>query len=306
MCEDSLAKLNLKRRAKATALRTLSSSVGSRNLMTKGILRGMKIGYDEESFRTMPGTGTSISLISVDFDVTKPSRHDDNRSGTLELIELARKYGIPITWALCGKSVEEDMKSYEAILDRQDRDELGVHTYSHIDASATSREEFSADLRRCIQTLGLESPRAFVFPWNREGHFDVLREFGFRAFRGGKRVVGLPVLQEGLWNIRPVMYVDQKSYRAEELIKAYIDLCVKKSAIFHLWTHPWSIVVNGDPEPMRSTLEPVFAHLASLRSEGKIRTMTMGEAALHFDTRKESGGLVGRADERVAEARAAG
>ena len=68
-------------------------------------------------------------------------------------------------------------------------------------------------------------PRTFIFPWNRENHFEVLRRMGFKTYRGKERVIGPPDHSMGLWNERPVFYVDQKSYGAESLMMKYADLC---------------------------------------------------------------------------------
>jgi peptidoglycan/xylan/chitin deacetylase (PgdA/CDA1 family) len=224
-----------------------------------------------------------VACISVDFDVTVPSRFEDNRKGTLALNELAERYRIPITWAICGKSAEADMKSYSAITDSSQWNEIGVHTYSHLDASVTPADEFRSDIERCVQTLGIESPRTFVFPWNREAHFEVLRELGFRVFRGKDRAIGNPVLKEGVWNVRPVYYVDQKSRGAESLMKKYVDLSIGYSTPFHLWTHPWALVVGGDAGPMMRTLESLFAYVSEKREQGELTTTTLGGLATTLD-----------------------
>lgn len=231
--------------------------------------------------------------ISVDFDVTVPSRSDDNRKGTFALIELAGRYGVPLTWAVCGKSAEQDMRSYSAIEDSK-KDEIGVHTYSHMDASVATAEAFRADIERCIEVLGLDSPRSFVFPWNREAHFGVLSELGFRVFRGKDRSIGIPVLKGGLWNVRPVYYVDQKSVGAESLMKKYLDVCVALGTPFHLWTHPWALTFKGRAEPMARTLESLLAYVSERRDRGELTTSTLGEIASTLDSHPEAGALMPR------------
>jgi len=254
-------------------------------MMARPILRLIRQGYGpiargKDGERALP----PLACVSVDFDVTVPSRFEDNRNGTLALVEMARRYRIPITWAVCGRSAERDMRSYSAIADSGGQDEVGVHTYSHIDASKASPAEFRSDVERCVQTLGLESPRTFVFPWNRENHFHVLKEMGFRAFRGKARAIGNPVLTEGLWNIRPVYYVDKKSAGAKPLIEKYIDVCATLSTPFHLWTHPWSLVSGGNNDTGLKTLESVFAYIAEKRKNGEVRTVTLGEIATTLDS----------------------
>ena len=275
--------LNLKALAKRAALRSVNSPLGSGDLLTRAVLRGMKVQLDREHLKSGGGERSGTVVVSVDFDVTQPSRFANNQKGTRALVELAEKHGIPITWAICGMTAEADVPSYNAILDCKVKHEIGVHTYSHIDATTSSKEQFSSDIDHCIRALDLESPRTFVFPWNRENPFDVLREFGFRAYRGRRRVVGVPVKHEGLWNMPPVYYFDGKSAGSETLIEAYVDLCASRSAFFHLWTHPWALSTGGDLAPSVKTLDEVFAYIARLRSEGKLSAMLIGENALLLD-----------------------
>ena len=136
--------------------------------------------------------------------------------------------------------------------------------------------------------LGLGSPHTFVFPWNREAHFGVVRELGFRVFRGKERAIGNPVQKGGIWNVRPVYYVDQKSIGAESLMKKYLDVCIALSTPFHLWTHPWSLVSKGRTEPMMHTLESLFAYVAGKRDGGELKTSTLGDIAGALDSRPEA------------------
>lgn len=276
--------MNLKRGAKTLALDAIASSPGSNPTVASSLLKLLRIGYGPLS--TTPSgriTGTAAACVSVDFDVTLPSRFDDNRRGTLALSELAVRYGIPITWAVCGMTAEADMRSYSAIEDSAPDREIGVHTYSHLDASVTPAGDFKADIERCIQVLDLESPKTFVFPWNREAHFDVLRSLGFRVYRGKDRAVGNPVLRDGLWNVRPVYYFDQKSRGAESLMKKYVDLSIALSTPFHLWTHPWALAIGGKTEQTVATLESLFAYIAEKREQKLLSTSTLGGIAETLD-----------------------
>jgi peptidoglycan/xylan/chitin deacetylase (PgdA/CDA1 family) len=253
--------------------------------MSGPLLRRIKIEYDApvSAGRLYPGNRRAAACISIDFDVTVADRLRANRAGTTALVALSEKYDVPLTWAICGMTADEDRDCFQRILDSRVRHELGVHTYSHLDALKCGAEEFERDIQRCVDTLGLDSfPSAFIFPWNRENHFDVLRRMGFKAYRGKERAVGAPTLREGLYNIRPVYYVDQKSFEAQSLINKYADLCASASSVFHLWTHPWSIVMKDGGGPMTQTLEPVFRHLGEMRDRGDLALCTMGELAEHF------------------------
>jgi hypothetical protein len=178
-----------------------------------------------------------------------------------------------------------DGEAYRRILSSPVKQEIAIHTYSHIDALRSSAEEFEADITKCVESLSLpQYPRTFVFPWNRENHFEVLRRLGFRAYRGKERAVGPPARSNGMWNMRPVYYVDQKSLGAGSLMIKYADLCVKTSSVFHLWTHPWGVVIDGDAGPMADTLDSVFRHLRDLNRKDELALCTMGELADHFES----------------------
>jgi len=247
------------------------------------MLRRLRIGFQPPAAGSRyPWNGRAAACVSIDFDVTRPGREGPNRTGTFALVELSEKYAIPLTWAICGRTAEEDPESYQRILDSSAEHEIGIHTYSHIDASRSSADELEAEIRRCIAALGLPTaPRTFIFPWNREAHFDVLARMGFKAYRGRDRLVGGPSKASGIWNFPPVYYVDQKSVGAAPLMKRYLDICIKHRAVFHLWTHPWSIVEDdGSTERLvRTALEPVFAAMAQKRDEGLLHTGTMGGMA---------------------------
>jgi len=276
--------IHLKRTAKTMALEAARAPLlSSSDSLTRAALQRLRIGFHP------PGSGVrypwgdrAAACVSIDFDVTRPGRDGPNRTGTFALVELSEKYGIPLTWAICGRTAEQDTKSYLRLLDSSAEHEIGIHTYSHIDASRSGADELEAEITRCIAVLGLSSaPRTFVFPWNREAHFDVLRRMGFMAYRGKERVIGGLSKANGLWNIPPVYYVDQKSVGAAPLMKRYVDVCIRHRTVFHLWTHPWSIVEEGGSEErlVSTALEPVFAYMAKKRDEGLLHTGTMGGLA---------------------------
>ena len=143
------------------------------------------------------------------------------------------------------------------------------------------------DIRRCLSVLGMASaPRTFIFPKNREGHFGLLKRLGFSCYRGKSRAIAAPTRDEGLWNMMPVYYVDQKSLGAESLIRRFIDACISRSAVFHLWTHPWSLAIDGSPRAMASsTLEPVFSYLKQKAEAGMLSISTMGDISDFLDAR---------------------
>src|SRR5713226_3860957 len=123
--------MNLRRKAKSAAVSSLRSRLGSRPFIAKPLLKTLSTDYGPLG---RPGDGPGpIAVVSVDFDVTSQSRSGNNSKGTQALLQLAEEHKIPITWAICGKTAEEDLKSYNAILNSSISHEIGVHTYSHLD-----------------------------------------------------------------------------------------------------------------------------------------------------------------------------
>ena len=63
---------------------------------------------------------------------------------------MSEKYSIPMTWAICGLTAEEDPESYRAILRSKQPQEIGVHTYSHADVSSCTDEELAVEIQKCL------------------------------------------------------------------------------------------------------------------------------------------------------------
>ncbi|MCA1818080.1 MAG: polysaccharide deacetylase family protein [Acidobacteria bacterium] len=209
------------------------------------------------------------------------------------------------------------------ILAAEPRHDLGSHSFSHVifgDAGCT-REVAEAEVRRCVELAGelglkLES---FVFPRNRPGHLDVLREHGFSVARGEapfwfakfrSRTLrraghvmddllavtpdcGLPLKSaDGVW-IAPVSMFLQSMDGARRLIPARsrvrkatkgIERAVREKTIFHLSFHPTENLCFRTDEMFRA-LEEIVAHAARRRDEGALEVMTMADIAAHCERR---------------------
>jgi peptidoglycan/xylan/chitin deacetylase (PgdA/CDA1 family) len=269
------------------ALKTarVSASIGG-NSLSLAVLKRLRISYEPPSQPVRyPHGARAAACVSIDFDVTQSDRAEANHQGTSSLLDLSEEFGVPLTWAVCGMTADADRSAYERILNSSVGQEVGIHTYSHIDALKCDAAEFEEDIRRCLASLGMKgAPSTFVFPWNRENHFDVIRRMGFKCYRGKDRAIGPPRLFHGLWNVRPVYYVDRKSLGAGALMNQYLDLCVETRSAFHLWTHPWGVSIDGHVAPMKKTLEPVFRRMRELSQSGVLDLGTMGQLAEHFDS----------------------
>ena len=271
--------LKVKRSAKKAALKVVASRESAApDSISTAALRMLRIDLEPGLGSPYEGGARAAACVSVDFDVTSPERYTWNHDGTAALLRLSERHGVPLTWAICGRTAEEDRNAYESILSSPQSQEIGVHTYSHIYADEVPEGEYESDIERCIGVLGISHrPTTFVFPKNREGHFGLLERIGFKSFRGARRAIGAPVKAHGLWNIRPVYYVDRKSLRGAPLIERFIDACIARSAVFHLWTHPWSLAIEGKVDRMsQEVIDPVFAYMDEKRRSGLLSIATMG------------------------------
>ena len=229
---------------------------------------------------TYPGGKHAAACVSLDFDVTKESRADANHKGTHLLLYCAERYGIPLTWAICGMTVEQDPEPFEAVMSSGGNHEIASHTYSHLRVDAATPAELEADMEKWRSVVGELNPTTFVFPYNRMGNFETLRRLGFASYRGEVRRVGAPLAENGFCNIAPVMYLSGRSGGTVATAKMFIDLCIRYRSVFHLWSHPWSLSREGDPtEYSRLVLEPIFEYLKQKQDEGLLELCTMNQLA---------------------------
>jgi Polysaccharide deacetylase len=273
--------LRVKRLAKSLAVSVaLAGGGASQERLARSMMRMARIEYAPAKSVVYPENAASAFCISIDFDATVPGRLEPNGTGTKKTVELAEKHSIPMTWAICGKTAEEDRPSYESIVDSSVRHEIGIHTYSHIDASKATADQLHDEVEKCIGVLGLKSrPKTFIYPWNRVAHFDTIKELGFTAYRDKKRVLGVPQTVHGLWNVAPVYYLDKNAIGATTLIKRIMDLSISSRSVFHLWFHPWSVV---DPTPEKyaeRVMDPILSYVDQKRKEGLMTAQTIGDLA---------------------------
>lgn len=247
-----------------------------------GGVTGWLLGMAGVAFRPPDGPRRprkAACCVSLDFDVTQESRALPNRRGTHLLLDSAERFGVPLTWAVCGSTAEKDPEPFRAILGSGAMHEIASHTYSHLRVDNATPGELEDDLLRWNSVVGV-TPRTFVFPFNKMGNFETLRRLGFTAYRGEGRVVGVPMDENGLCNVPPVMYLSGRSEGTLGTARGYVDLCVRYGAVFHLWTHPWSLAREGDPDRYsEQVLKPIFSYVRERAAEGSLELCTMGELA---------------------------
>jgi peptidoglycan/xylan/chitin deacetylase (PgdA/CDA1 family) len=203
--------------------------------------------------------------------------------------------------------------------------EIGSHSFSHVvfDDPGCSRETAASEIAACVRLareVGLEL-RSFVFPRNRVGHLDVLREQGFVCYRGaepawyGRRrwpvaarrlghladvllaasppVVSPQRTASGLWNV-PASMIYFPMHGARRLIpislrvrraRRGLEAAARARGVFHLWLHPTNLA-HGT-EAMFAGLRQILAEVRSLRRRGVLEVLPMigvaEKAAEHAD-----------------------
>lgn len=200
------------------------------------------------------------------------------------------------------------------IMSRPTKHEIGCHSFTHMvyGDPGCSHEAARSDIDACIDAArnrGLEL-KSFVFPRNVEGHHELLRSRGIRAYRGedptwfnrmrgpARRLghlsdqflgIAAPVVwaeetYPGMVNIPGSMCLLHRTgvrrhIRAEASIrKATLGIrqAVESGGIFHLWFHPFNLASSDE---LFDVLRATFAEVAAQRARGRIQVRTMAQVA---------------------------
>ena len=230
--------------------------------------------------------------LSIDYDLPASKQIEtDWRAATNEVLNLAEKHSIPMSWALCGNLVLKEKKVYERIKNSPTLIDLGIHTFTHTDYSHPSctielaREEILKSIKMLEE---IEKPVTFIFPWNRIAHLHLLEEYGFITFRGnniGK--IAYPNKVQQLWDIHGSYYLVERSALEVKVILKLIDFAISYNGLFHIWSHPWDLHIDGDPKRFgKKVLDPVFSYAAEKRKDGLLWICNMRELANYCEARE--------------------
>jgi len=269
-----------------------------------------------------------------------------NGRGVIELLlELFQRYNIPATWAVAGhlfleqgegkKQISKEMPQFKDgwldwdfysqicdsplysapdIIDKISASrvahEIGLHSFFHIPFSTCSQAvaRYEVELGVSLaQERGIEA-QSFVFPENRPGHIDILKEHGIKIYRSSiprfhsettafliRKATGaivkvmpppvLPLWKEGIWEIPGSMSFDDHlmPFTLSPRAKIGLKRAVRTSKVFHIWLHPWSLLVH---KGLLDNLGTFLAFVAQKRDAGKLQVMTMGDLASHLNKNK--------------------
>jgi peptidoglycan/xylan/chitin deacetylase (PgdA/CDA1 family) len=286
---------NAKKVAKLALLKLISRRVIPEGVTAK-LLKTIGIDYERKTElegkvfipRFMNGCGGGF-CISIDFDNRRDDRLEIDRRATLEILTLCEEFNIPVAWAVCGVTALREKDVFERILASKVKHEIAIHTFDHVDFSDPdcTEELARSQVLKTMSLLPHEEGRAtFIFPWNNTGHFKVLEELGFIAYRGRETKLAYPSKNNGLWNIHPLLYLSKKNYTYSRMLKALLDLAISHEAVFHLWFHPWNLEVDGDVSRyIRDTLRPLFEYAWLKRRRKELWVCTLRDMANYCEAR---------------------
>lgn len=235
-----------------------------------------------------------VLCLSIDFDLpSKPFKKVKSIlcEAITKILQLAEHYRVQMSWGICGKLATQEPTVFRQILYSSVNHDLGAHTFSHINLSspACSVDTARFDILKCIEVLKkIGHPVSFIFPWNREGHFTLLKELGFIVYRGDKEAkIAQPARKEGLWNIHQTCYLSEKSIDRVSMIPKFLDFTIAYGGVFHVWGHLWNMHVNGNVEKfMENVLEPIFKHAIKRQRRGFLWICTMRQLANYSEARR--------------------
>ncbi|MEM3610050.1 MAG: polysaccharide deacetylase family protein [Candidatus Anstonellales archaeon] len=201
-----------------------------------------------------------------------------------------------------------------SILDSEITHEIASHSFSHVDFSRISAEVAEAELReskKLIEDICGVTPKTFIFPKSRFGHFNILKTNGFIAFRGKSSIrdhkltrypfidkvqnyikiiinknnsslilLDQPKLEQCLWNIPGSLLFQESSwmnaYSLYKIATENIKKCLINKAIFHIILHDYSLVSSKSQKAFLKVIELV----SSLKRKGIIEILTIGNLAM--------------------------
>jgi len=286
-------------------------------------------------------------VIHTDADYSRLTRDTSAGRGVINiLLNLFEKYDIPATWAIVGHlfldrcqkeegiphrnmpRFKEDWYScdpctdihkaplyygkdiVEKILSSPVKHEIGYHSFSHVIFSECSREVAQAEIEEGVKLakeMGI-SLKSFVFPQDKVGHLDVLKENGFVAYRGIRarhigsdgnlllrkfggavdKLIALPVeprWKDGIWEIPASMiFLDPLfPFSLVPRAKRGISRAIKEDKVFHMYLHPENLLYQPS---LGKYLDELLVFVARKRDEGKLQVATMGELASYLNSRR--------------------
>ena len=197
------------------------------------------------------------------------------------------------------------------ILSNRVEHEIGYHSFSHVPFSECNRDVAEAEIKeglKLAKEFGI-TLKSFVFPENKIGHVDVLKENGFKIYRGenlrrydpnqsflirmfnggiNKMIAppAEPKWKDDIWEIPSSMYFCDPLIKFSLLPRAKLGLyrAIRSKMVFHVFLHPYDLLRYP---LLKNDLDKFFGTVAKRRDEGKLEVMTMGELASYLNEGRE-------------------
>jgi len=179
------------------------------------------------------------------------------------------------------------------ILECKVEHEIACHSFSHIDFSKCSRKVTLAEIIECKKVMkdyGIKT-KSFIFPKNRIGHLDILKQEGFKAFRykivSSYSVlpvnwfqemifpaVGEFVVRDNLLGV-PSSLLFQSSHnldalRREIVARRGINRAINEKKIFHMTMHDYL-----ESDYLLNAFSKTLSYAVNMKNKGKLDIMTM-------------------------------
>ena len=258
-----------------------------------------KMGDDNEASICRYKDGAESALcISIDYEpfpqVLRPVRVERGLTeripeATIEILRLSEEYNVPMSWGVLGILALQDPPTFESIVTSKVKQDIGSHSFSHVifNSPECSSIIARAEVSKGIDALrGIDRAKTFIFPNNKVNYLNLLREYGFVAYRGD--LVGkltYPSKTEGLWDIHKTYYIHEKSIYEISFILRLIDLAIASGCVLHLFFHPWNVSLDGSPRKFTErVLEPILDR--ANRKQEMLWICTMRELANYCEARE--------------------
>ena len=160
------------------------------------------------------------------------------------------------------------------------KQEIGCHTFSHIDCSdkICSPEVIDSELAKCkelAKASGIEM-KSFVHPGHTIGNLDTIRKNGFTSYQTDKNTLGYPAKNNELWEMKRTMEMTwREDWSAGYHVYRYkkiIDRAIDSNTVCNLWFHP-----SMDPRFMNEVLPEIFSYLKDSYIKKDIYLTTVGD-----------------------------
>lgn len=249
------------------------------------------------------------------------------------ILEIFERHEVQATWAIVGRLLERTETFparsehgaaiwfapaiIEMIRDSSSSQEIGSHSFAHIDFARAPREQARLDLEaaRAVHARHRLEFSSFVFPRNQVGHLDLLSAAGVRVFRSVDVGWHTSVRRRfGKWPGRAANFADKLTPSPPQLVEPIqhpqgvvelpssmllmsrqgirraipsalvlqkarngLQAAARRGGTFHLWFHPSNFYY--EERDQLELLEAIVRHAAELRHRGSLEILPMNAYA---------------------------